>query len=495
MRSVVKEVNEYKSQNWGGKARTGTFWLIGGLGLGQLMRLGANVALASILFEEVFALMALVSVVLMGLAMFSDIGLKTNVVQHPRGDDPDFLNTAWTLQVIRGIYLFAAAVAVAWPVAEFYGASNPETYELRYLIPIVACTSILAGFQSAKVMAASRHLRIEELTRIEFISGVFNVTVMLLLAWYMKSAYALAISSVLSAALHTLLSYFMLEGPRSKFRWDPKSVRSLISFGKWVFLSTLITFLALQLDRLALAKFFDLAEVGIYSIAASLAAIVPSLVSSLQGAVLLPWYARKIEEGVPLPVVFTRTRNAMLCCSGFLCALLFAGSASFFELAYDERYAMGGMLLPVLAVGAWFGCLEPMYGATFLATGRPKWVAMTGACKVVVYAALLNLVVLFNLNIIMAAVFLSVSEALRCMVCHFLGRRLGLRNTRSELGMLALFLAISLLGWWLVEKFPAIADLGPFWRLVVLGLTTTFLFAPFFIRYVLPLVKQRNEHE
>jgi O-antigen/teichoic acid export membrane protein len=475
----------------GNRARTGTFWLMAGFGLGQILRLGANVILAAILFEEVFALMAIVTAVMGGLAMFSDIGLRTNVVQHARGDEPDFLNTAWTLQVLRGASLFLVALLLAWPLSRFYSANDPSAAELLYLIPIVALTALIGGFHSAKVMTAARHLKIKEMTKIEFIVGLFNAGLMLLLAWYMRSVYALAIASVSSSCLHTFLTYRMLEGPRSRFRWDPSAVRAIISFGKWIFLSTVLAFLALQLDRLALGRLFNLSEVGVYSIAASLAVIAPMLAGNLQLSVLFPWYSRKLSEGMPVQVAFGRARMAMMTLSSFMCTLLFAGASSFFELAYDDRYAQGGVLLSILAWGAWFGCLEAMYGATFLASGRSKWGAIANASKVVTYALLLLLVSIFELDIVMAAVIHSVSEAVRWLVCQFLGRRMGLRNARVELGMMLFFVIVSLTGYWLVAKAPFVSQLAPFWRLGVLGVVITLLFSPLFLRVVLPLIRQR----
>lgn len=478
-------------ETFGGRARSGTQWIMAGFALGQIARLAANIALAAILLEEVFALMAIVSAVMFGLAMFSDIGLKANVVQHPRGDDPDFLNTAWTLQVIRGACLFLMAVALAWPLSRLYGANDPKAYELVYLIPMVALTSLITGFESTRLMTAARHLNIKEVTQIEFIVGGFGTVMMLILAWYMRSVYALAIAAVLSSILQTFLSYRMLDGQRSRFRWEPESVKAIFSFGKWVFLSTFFTFSALQIDRLTMGAQYPLAQVGVYSIAASLAFIVPTVVGRLQWSVLFPWYSRMLEQGMPLSVAFGRTRMAMMVFSSFFCALLIGGAHSFFELAYDDRYAMGGVLLPLLALGAWFSCLEPMYGATFVASGRPKWTAISNASKVASFGLLFLLLALYELDIVVAAMFLSISEVVRWLVCHGLGRRLGLRNARSELGMLAVFLGVSFAGWWLVERTPFLSELGAFWRLAVLGGVVTLLFLPLFLRFVIPLVRQR----
>ncbi len=479
------------SETFGGRARSGTQWLMAGFAIGQIARLLANIALAAILFEEVFALMAIVSAVMFGLAMFSDIGLKANVVQHPRGDDPDFLNTAWTLQVMRGVCLFLMAVAMAWPLSRIYGANDPKAYELLYLIPMVALTSLITGFESTKLLTAARHLKVKEVTQLEFIVGGFGTVMMLVLAWYMRSVYALAIASVLSSVLQTYLSYKMLDGQPSRFRWEPESVKAIFSFGKWVFLSTFFTFAALQIDRFTMGAVFPLAQVGVYSIAASLAFIVPTVVGRLQWSVLFPWYSRMLERGMPLSEAFGRTRMAMMVFSSFFCALLIGGAHSFFELAYDDRYAMGGVLLPLLALGAWFSCLEPMYGATFVASGRPKWTAIANASKVAAFGLLFVLLTFFELDIVVAALFLSLSEVVRWLVCHGLGRRLGLRNARSELGMLLLFLAVSFAGWWLVERAPLVSELGAFWRLVVLGVAVTALFLPLFFRFGMPLLRQK----
>jgi O-antigen/teichoic acid export membrane protein len=478
-------------QSLGGRARSGTAWIVLAFGLGQVLRLGANVVLAALLFEEAFALMAIVSAVMMGLAMFSDIGLQTNVVQHPRGDEPDFLNTAWTLQVIRGICLFSVALILAWPLAQIYGANDPKAYELLYLIPIVALTSLIDGFKSAKLMTAARHLNIKEVIQIDFVAGIFNALVIVALAWYLRSVYALAIAAVLSTTLSAFLSYWMLKGPRSGFRWEAESIRAIISFGKWIFISTVITFLALQIDRLALAGTFPLAEVGVYAIAASLAAIIPALVGKVQGSVLFAWYSRMLQQGMPLPVAFARTHMAALVLSSYLCALLVSGASSFFALAYDDRYSMGGVLLPMLAIGAWFSCLETMYGAAFIASGRSKWVAITSAIKVGSYALMLIPLFLFKLDIATAAMFFAASEVVRIFCCQYLGRTLGLKNARVEGGMLTFFLLVSLTGWWMAAHAPFVSEIKPFWRLAVLGLFTTGLFLPLFLRFVIPLIRPR----
>ena len=78
-----------------------------------------------LLFPEAFGIMALVSVVLVGLAMFSDVGIGPAISQHKRGDDAAFLDTAWTINVVRGAALWGVrpmAALGAWLVLVASGA-------------------------------------------------------------------------------------------------------------------------------------------------------------------------------------------------------------------------------------------------------------------------------------------------------------------------------------------------------------------------------------
>lgn len=206
------EVGQSSMAHISARAKTGTIWIVVAFGGGQIIRLASNIALAALLFQEAFALMALVAAVMQGLAMFSDLGLKPSVVQNPRGDEPVFLQTAWTLQTIRGGILFIGAAALAWPMAHIYGANDPMARELLWLIPLVALGAIADGFQSSRMLTAARRMDLASVTKIELLVQVLNAVLMVGLAWYLRSVYALAIAGLVSSGLRVWLSYAMLSG-------------------------------------------------------------------------------------------------------------------------------------------------------------------------------------------------------------------------------------------------------------------------------------------
>jgi len=488
--TVAQAKAESARSSLGRKVRSGTKWIVVGFGAGQVLRLAANIALAALLFEEAFALMAIVTAVMQGLGMFSDIGLGPSVVQNRRGSEADFVHTAWTLQIIRGGVLCVLAALLAWPLSVIYSANDPSAIELRWLIPIVALTALIDGLQSSRMLTAAREMHIARTTMLEIVTQILNAVVMLTLAWYMRSVYALAIAAVVSVTMRSVLSYWIVPGINSRFRLEVDAVRSIFSFGKWIFVSTALAFLSMQIDRLVFAGMFPLAEVGVYSIAASLAMLVVALAGSLQSAVIFPWYSRMLDDGVTMEEAFRKTRAPILLLSTFVCSLMIVGAQSFFELAYDNRYQQASLFLPVLAVGAWFSALESMYGAAFLATGRSRWVAIVGASKVVTFSLLLIPLLLLDGSLLAATLIAVASEIARAMTSQYLGRRMGLKNLRIESLMLGMLTLASALGLALTMGVPWVGQLHPVWRLLLVGVVVSLVFSPLALKWIGPLIQR-----
>ena len=478
--------------NWGKKAKSGTIWMVAGFGAGQLLRLGSNIVLAALLYEEVFALMGIVSTLMIGLTMLSDIGLKPSVVQHSRGNHPEFLNTVWTIQILRGFVLYLVLLLLTFPVTQLYGANDPAAYELYILIPFIGLMVVLAGLQSSRMLTAERNLQLARLTQIEIVVQASMAALMIGLAWHLRSVYALAIAAVVSAALRTFLTYTMLPGAPSRIAWERNTVRDVVRFGKWLFVSTCLTFLTLQADRLLVSGLFPLAEVGVYFMAVNLAMLVGVLVGKLQQSVIFPWYARMMDEGVSLPAAFQKTRLVTLVSVTYMVSLLFVGAAPFFDLAYDDRYAKAAIYLPVLVVGVWFSCLAGMYGAAFLVIGRSKWSATTSISKLLVLGVALPPVLMLGGDLLSVSLVVVGGDVVRAVVSQWLGNRQGLLKLKIDAAMLLLLIFTCAAGYSMINHVELIAGQHPLVKLFAAGALVTLFFTPLFLKFAWPLFKNRR---
>ena len=120
---LIQEATALQSRRLEKTAARSTLILVVYLGIALALRMLSSVVLARLFSPLYFGLMTLLTTVLVGLNLFSHLGLGDSVIQNPRGDEPLFLNTAWTLQVIRGTGLWVMTMLLAWPVAHF--TTNP----------------------------------------------------------------------------------------------------------------------------------------------------------------------------------------------------------------------------------------------------------------------------------------------------------------------------------------------------------------------------------
>jgi O-antigen/teichoic acid export membrane protein len=360
------------------RARTikGTVWTTAGYGTAQVIRLGVNLILTRLLVPQMFGLMTLVNIFIQGLQGFSDVGIGPAIIQSKRGDDPAFLNTAWTIQVLRGFALGAISAAIAWPVAKLYG--EPQ---LVSLLPAAGLAAVIAGFNSTALFTLNRHLDVFKLTMQSLVGQVAGAVVMVVLAKIYPSVWALLAGNLAAAVAVLVLSHFLLPGTRNRFQWDRSAYAEMISFGRWIFVSTVLTFLALQADRLIFGKLISLTDLGVYGVAAMMAALPTQALLKLGGVVVFPAYSRAKAGGSNFQDVFDRVRLPLLAGAALVTTALVAGGQQLIEFLYDPRYHRAGWMLQLLAVSGWFQVMQVTNGSALLALGAPRSVAVGNMVK------------------------------------------------------------------------------------------------------------------
>ncbi len=372
----------------------GSVWTLGGHVFAQLLRLVSNVILARLLFPAVFGQMALVYTFVTGLQLFSDVGTGPAIIQHARGDDPRFLQTAWTITLVRGFVLWGASWAIAGPAASFYGQPI-----LAWLIPAAGFSAVINGFETTSPSQARRHMRVGMLTVMEVTSQVMGSLTTIGLALLNRhlrgpndpsAVWAIVGGGLTQALVRLIFTYTLLPGVRPRWLLDRTALRDLMHIGRWIFVSTLLTFLAGPADRLIFGKMIPVALLGVYGIAANLAVLPTEAILKLGYAVVFPAYAR-LQERSDFHKVFGRVRMPLLLLGALIVSGLLASGPFLIRVLYDTRYIDAGWILQFLAAMAWFQILEITNGAALLARGRADWVAAGNGTKLAGMVAFLPL--------------------------------------------------------------------------------------------------------
>ncbi|SFE44938.1 Membrane protein involved in the export of O-antigen and teichoic acid [Sulfitobacter brevis] len=386
-------------------------WIVLGYGASQAIRLASNLILTRLLFPEAFGLMALISVVTVGLTLFSDVGIAPSIAQSKRGDDPDFLNTAWTIQVGRGFGLWLAACALAYPVALFY-----DQTELTLYLPMAALSLVVAGFNPTRIETAHRHLLMGRLMALDLLSQVIGIATMVALALAFQSVAALVVGGVIGAVAKLALTHLFLPGPSNRFRWERAAVTELVHFGKWIFLSTVFWFFASQGDKAVLGKFLTLENFGIYNIGYFLASFPLLLGLNVTGRVMIPVYREKAD-----PLRLLRMRYGLSAAViGLLIVMAFAGPWLVSHL-YDPRFAEAGAIVVVLSVVLMSQVIGMTYDQAALAAGDSRRFFVYSALRSTLQVGLL-LVGAITFGLIGALIGMGIALVLAHLVLIWLAR-------------------------------------------------------------------------
>jgi len=347
------------------RALIGSAWTMGDYVLSRGLALASNVILAWMLMpEEAFGLMATVSVFLMGLAMFSDIGIGPNIIFSKRGEDSEYLNTAWTIQVLRGGALFICSCILAWPVSLFYQAPP-----LAVLLPVCGFTAVIQGFTSTSLVMLNRRMRLGMITVLDMIGQILQILTMIAWAKFISlDVWSLVFGSYVSSGFRVLYSHLLVREHKTRFAWNKADARSMFHFGRWIFMSTVLTFLAGQLDRLMFAKMLGMAMMGIYNIAVQFSIVPQQLIKKMGSVVAFPVLAEVARERPEeLPRQFRRVRTPLVVLSLSVIVTLILIAKPLIVLLYKGNYENAGPILQVLSVGALGGVLNTTYGSVLLA--------------------------------------------------------------------------------------------------------------------------------
>jgi O-antigen/teichoic acid export membrane protein len=434
-------------------------WNLGALVTSQAFRLGGNLIMARLLMPEMFGIMMIAITVSLVLHMLSDVGLRQNIIQSPRGDDPVFLNTIWTVQIVRGFILFASTLllaALAWYAQTINLWSTHSTYaapELPLVLAVTGFSAIIVGFQSTKIDLAVRSFQQKKVVLTEFASQVVGLVVMLGIGYFTRSIWSLVIAGMVQSMVNTLLGHFWFEGPSNRLQWERSALDELVGFGRWILLSSAVGVLAMYGDRVWFGGSMTAGELGVYSIAVLILGAVQLALQKIVGAVALPAFseASRTNDTVRLHALYYRLKLMLDLACLFLCGLFLTGSPLLISILYDERYAQAGNMMAILSL-SFFTMRYMLANQVWIALGLTKYQAMDNIIRVVSLWVLLPL--LLAIGGVKYAIWGAALYTFPTLILVFyVNCRLGMFSLKRELVVLPMLAVGALCGELLTDFF------------------------------------------
>lgn len=246
----------------GEKIFRGTSWLLAGRLVSNLLGLASTLIAAHLLMPEDFGLMAI------GMSVFAIAGAVVELpvgaalVQMKTATKADF-DTAWTINVIRGLIVAALMLAAAWPVAVLIGDMR-----VAGLVAALAAYPLVTGLRNSWFEQYIRDMDFRREALVDVLSKTASIIVIVWIALATRSYWALP-AGVVSAALVATISTYILRPQLPGFSLS--QFRKFFGFSLWIGLGNIADSFRDASTTLMLGRVAGNAKLGAFSVGSQFA--------------------------------------------------------------------------------------------------------------------------------------------------------------------------------------------------------------------------------
>jgi O-antigen/teichoic acid export membrane protein len=384
-----------------------------------------SVVLARLLTPEVFGLMALAGIAIRTIETFTRPGIAQALIAR-RGQFEDVSDTAFTMLVGRGVVLaIALAVAAPW-VAAFF-----EADDLKPMLQVLSLVFVIGSFANINTISRQRELEFRRLTYLSQATTLAGTVVTIAAAYWLRSVWALVIGQIATVSINVGLSYWLVGG-RPRFGFDQRVARDLLAYGKFITGSSIVLFVANEVDSAAVGKMLGPEQLGYYAMAMTTATMVTANLSKAASSIMMPAYS-KLQADIPaLRNAYLRTLSLVMLVVLPTTLGLITVAEPLVRVVFGERWMPTVVPLQILAVFGFVRALVSFNGYLFEGMGLPGVPFKLGLLRVAVILPLL-LPMIHKFGLAGAAVTVATGIA-----CQWL---FGLYYLRKHIGIVPSHLA------------------------------------------------------
>lgn len=338
------------------RVQTGGFFALSGFGLSQMLRLFSNLVLTRLLVPEAFGLMAVAVAINIWAIMLTDIGIGASVIRSKHSDDPEYVRTAWCVQILRNlvVWLVIVIAAVTVSLLASRGAFRPESIYAKPLLPwVMAATSaqlLITALTSTNSSLAQRKLHMGRVVGLELSTQAFMTAVTITFAFLGFGVWALVIGMLSGALVSTTASHFVFEGPKMRFRFRRDYALEIINFGKWLIIASFFGFLVNRGDQILFGGLMESNRFGQYAVAAMWLVAGATVVDTIVSRIVYPAFSEILRDR---PHDLTNAyRKMRLLLDGVAIVLAYGAfflSELVFSVIYPESFAGVGYYVKLLS--------------------------------------------------------------------------------------------------------------------------------------------------
>jgi len=381
---MSQEINGLKSAegNLFDRAVKGGFWVFL-LRIAQLIfQIIKLIIVARILNPSDFGLMGIALLTMAVLETFSKTGFQAALIQK-REDIKIYLDSAWTVLVLRGFILFAFLYLIAPYAAIFF-----KVPQAKLIIQIVGVSILFQAFTNIGIIYFRKELEFNKEFFYQISGTLADFITTISVALMLRNVWALVFGFLAGNFVRFIISY-LVHPYKPRIHLSLEKVKELFGFGKWIFGSSILLFLLTQGDDAFVGKFLGITMLGFYQLAYRISNMPATEITHVISQVTFPAYS-KFQDNIPkLREAYLKVLQIIAFLSFPIAGLIFALAPDFTKIFLGEKWMPMVPAMQALCIFGLTRSVNATFGPIFQSIGKPKIMTKIAALQLIIMLILI----------------------------------------------------------------------------------------------------------
>lgn len=322
------------------------------------------IVLARLLTPADFGLMAIAMTIISFSQATTWPGFESALIQ--KQDNPEeFLNAAWSIELLRCILLAVILFLLAPILADFFADQR-----ITSILRILSISILIGGFRNNGVVFFRKNIQFDKQFILEVVPLVANILLVIPLAFFMRSVWALVWATLATNIVNCIMTYIM-HPHRPRLEWDTEKIKNLFGFSKWILGQSIINTFLDQALTMFIGKLHGISNLGLYNRACVFSSAIFQQLEGMVWKIGYPLFSRVQSAEDRLKKMYLQTAYLMNFIGIPMAGGLFVLSADFVHLFLTDKWLPLVPLMQILSLQSAVSILVSPSGMIFQAVGKP----------------------------------------------------------------------------------------------------------------------------
>ena len=350
------------------KVLKGGFWVFFLRVVNRGFSLIRLIVLARVLSPNDFGLMGIALLTMSTLETFSQTGFQQALIQKKENVE-SYLNSAWTVLILRGFILFVILYFIAPHAAIFFSAP-----EAKAIIRVIGFSIFFQALTNIGIIYFQKELEFNKEFIYQFSGTLADFIVSISAVLILRNVWALVLGLLAGNIMRCLVSY-LVHPYRPHLSKCLGKAKELFGFGKWIMSSSILIFLIAQGDDIFVGKLLGTTALGFYQMAYRISNMPATEITHVISQVTFPAYS-KLQDNIPkLRETYLKVLQLTAFLSFPIAGLIFVLAPDFTEIFLGEKWMP---MVPAMQILTLYGAIRSIgatTGPVFQGVGKPNILA------------------------------------------------------------------------------------------------------------------------